>query len=190
MLFLIIPCLSFKLIKLFLTTSLLLSYLFLSVIKVFLFERDINDSLILNISLLVPLILSSKFKSLSFNFSTSVLSVRESVFILLNSSSNFCFLSVLISKSLLNVVISLAIKAISTLSSSLKASLYSRALIAASSRGSRFSLFSLIIKLILSIFSCVLFNLDKLSSLRFLYFKTPAASSKITLLSSGFSLNI
>ena len=59
-----------------------------------------------------------------------------------------------------------------------------------SSSGTKFSSFSLIIKLILSIFSWFLFNLARLSSLRFLYFKTPAASSNITRLSSGFSLKI
>lgn len=87
-------------------------------------------------------------------------------------------------------MISLAIKAISTLSSSLSASLYSRAFLAASSSGSKFSEFSLIIKLILSILSCVLDSLERLSSFLFLYLSTPAASSNITLLSSGFSLNI
>jgi hypothetical protein len=152
--------------------------------------KDIKLSLIANISLLVLLIFSSKPSISNFIFSTSVSSLVEEDTISDNSSSNLTFLFFFTSTSSLKVVISFAIKAISILSNFPLASLYSLALLALSSNGTKFSEFSSIIKLILSIFSCVLASLDKLSSFLFLYFKTPAASSNVTLLSSGFSLNI
>ena len=147
-LFLKEPSLSFKAIKLFLTVSLSLSYLFLSVIKVFLLLKAIKLSLILNIEALVDLIFSSIFKSLTFIFSASVSSLVELACNLDNFSSNLSLALESFSTLVLKTVISLAIKAISTLSSSLVTSLYSRAFLAASSSGTKFSLFSFIIKFI------------------------------------------
>ena len=87
-------------------------------------------------------------------------------------------------------LISLTIKAISRF---FKLSLYSLnflALIDWMRRGSKEVSNSLIKRLIVFKLSFVFSNLRKDSSLCFLYFKTPAASSMITLLASGLLLTI
>jgi len=91
--------------------------------------------------------------------------------------------------SLFILSISSTIKLTSILSNSFFVSKYNVASSLCFFSGSTCISSSFIISFILSILSCVLSNFFSASIFLFLYFKTPAALSNITLLSSGLALN-
>ena len=122
-----------------------------------------------NLSNLVSSVASLKVLNLSFKISLLLFSFWYSLFI---------------------EVISLTIRAISIFSKLSLISKYFLATLLCSSRGFTVFSSSFITKSSLVKFSSVFSNFFKLSSLRFLYFKTPAALSNITLLSLALPLTI
>ena len=179
---------SLSLIKLFSRTSLFASYFCLSIVSFFSPFRSLKFSVTFKSSsfFLFKFSSSSKLLNLSVsNLLSSVLSFKVS-----NFSFKFLISSVILVYSRFKSVISFAIKAISILSSSSFIFKYFLATILCSFKGSTVVASSSITSLIRIKFSSVFSSFLSDSSLRFLYFKTPAALSKITLRSLDFELTI
>ena len=169
-------------------TSLLASYFFLSKVNFFSPFKLLISSVILSNSSFFLLTTSSSSIFLNLSFSNLVSPTLS--FKVINFSFNAFTSSLTLEYSKFKSVISLAINATSILSSSPFISRYFLATTLCSFKGRTVLDNSSMTSLIRIKFSSVLSNFFKLSSLRFLYFNTPAALSNITLLSLDLEFTI